>query len=419
MRGGTSMGTDRLIDIQSSLQQLQDSNTRRAVGLATADDVSIVLDPAQQLQLQQRNQQLLLLQSQQQLQPYAGSMQANNHAFQHLHLPYHSIAQQQHQLLLEQHAQHQRERLHTEQSRVARQVSQFLELQAVSDAQNRIQHQARNNPTTWSHLTGHHRADTLNFRDPFSAGFPFSNTMDRYRMLTQQTLPPTPLPPSISLYRPTDLTQLPYNNLASALMGGGHIALGQHIARDNIMTSAIGRQHGIPVDGIPFTLPVCIARHEDSVKLSSFQVLLRKQIDAFQASDDDITTHTRGRNKPIVLGQVGIRCRHCAYLPVSRRTKGSTYFPATVLGIYQAAQNMSTTHIQCGVCSEMPPELKREFAQHLACKVASSGAGRPYWAQSAKQLGLVDTEDGIQFIGSLRPGARLLVDNNNKEDVAK
>jgi hypothetical protein len=49
----------------------------------------------------------------------------------------------------------------------------------------------------------------------------------------------------------------------------------------------------------------------------------------------------------------------------------------------------------------MPEQIKREFARLMATKVASSGAGRPYWAESAKRLGLVDTEDGIRFFRDL------------------
>jgi hypothetical protein len=165
--------------------------------------------------------------------------------------------------------------------------------------------------------------------------------------------------------------------------------------------------------GIPASLPCILARPDDTLKLSSHQVLLRHQIEAFQASEDDISTHTRGRNKPITLGQVGIRCRHCAYLPVARRQKGSTYFPATTQGIYQAAQNMSTTHMQCGLCNEMPDSIKQEFARLLSTKVASSGAGRPYWAKAAKQMGLVDTEDGIRFIRDFKLGNLLLNEDSN------
>lgn len=177
------------------------------------------------------------------------------------------------------------------------------------------------------------------------------------------------------------------------------LSLSQALARGAQMAT-------LAPDGFPVSLPVILARPEDVLKLSSHQVLLRHQIEAFKASEEDVSTHTRGRNKAIMMGQVGIRCCHCAHLPVSHRQKGSTYFPASLLGLYQAAQNMSTTHMQCGLCSEMPDLIKHQFAQLLSTKVASSGAGRPFWAESAKKLGLVDTEDGIRFFRDLPSTSR-------------
>lgn len=159
---------------------------------------------------------------------------------------------------------------------------------------------------------------------------------------------------------------------------------------------------------IPQALPVCLARPLDAVKLSDHQSFLRQQIEVFQANEDDVSTHIRGRNKPITLGQVGIRCRHCAHLPIYKRQKGSTYFPANKLGIYQAAQNMSTSHIQCGLCSEMPATIKLEFVRLLEEKGQNchTGAGRPYWTKTATELGLVDTDEaGIRFIRDLPNGA--------------
>jgi hypothetical protein len=133
---------------------------------------------------------------------------------------------------------------------------------------------------------------------------------------------------------------------------------------------------------------------------------LRQQIEAFQATEEDVMTHTRGRNKPVQLGQVGIRCCHCSHVHISRRQKGSTYFPANKMGIYQAAQNMSTAHIQCGLCTEMPEAIKLKFMEIMSAKKSncSNGAGRPFWAQSTTQVGLVDTEEGIRFIRDLPPG---------------
>jgi hypothetical protein len=161
---------------------------------------------------------------------------------------------------------------------------------------------------------------------------------------------------------------------------------------------------------IPLSHPVCLAQSDDEYKLSDHQYFLRQQIEAFPATEEDVMTHTRGRNKPIHVGQVGIRCRYCAHIPVSRRQKGATYFPSNKLGIYQAAQNMSTAHIQCGLCTEMPEAIKLKFIEIMSARNmnCSNGAGRPYWAQSATQLGLIDTEEGIRFIRDVPPGIMIL-----------
>jgi hypothetical protein len=81
------------------------------------------------------------------------------------------------------------------------------------------------------------------------------------------------------------------------------------------------------------------------------------------------------------------------------RQKGSAYYPYTLLGLYQAAQNISATHLQNGLCSQAPEAIKNQFVLLFANRTFSSAAGRPYWAQAAKKLGLVDTEDGIRFVG--------------------
>lgn len=69
------------------------------------------------------------------------------------------------------------------------------------------------------------------------------------------------------------------------------------------------------------------------------------------------------------------------------------------MGIYQASQNMAATHMQSGICTCMPMEIKQELVALLSAKVANSGAGRPYWANTAKKLGLINTpNDGIRFL---------------------
>lgn len=51
---------------------------------------------------------------------------------------------------------------------------------------------------------------------------------------------------------------------------------------------------------------------DDKYWLSELQVYLRSDFaEAFGATEEDIAAPMHGRNKPIALGQVGIRCMHC------------------------------------------------------------------------------------------------------------
>lgn len=51
---------------------------------------------------------------------------------------------------------------------------------------------------------------------------------------------------------------------------------------------------------------------DDKYWLSELQVYLRSNFaEAFGATEEDIAAPMHGRNKPIALGQVGIRCMHC------------------------------------------------------------------------------------------------------------
>lgn len=51
---------------------------------------------------------------------------------------------------------------------------------------------------------------------------------------------------------------------------------------------------------------------DDKYWLSELQVFLRSSFaEAFAATEEDIAAPMHGRNKPIALGQVGIRCCHC------------------------------------------------------------------------------------------------------------
>jgi hypothetical protein len=154
------------------------------------------------------------------------------------------------------------------------------------------------------------------------------------------------------------------------------------------------------------SLPLVLSCSTDEIVLSKFQVFLRQHMEAFAATDTDVSSRIRGRHKQVLVHQVGIRCRHCSHIVPHQRAKGAVYFPSSTMGIYQAVQNMCTTHLQCGLCPEMPESIKTEFAQLIGTKTAgsSSSGGRAFWGRCAQQMGLVDTEKGIFVVGTIPEG---------------
>ena len=68
----------------------------------------------------------------------------------------------------------------------------------------------------------------------------------------------------------------------------------------------------------------------DERNLSQYQCLARRQMEIFEASSADAANNAQGRNRPILPGQIGIRCRHCYKLPPKQRKTGSVYYPNRV-----------------------------------------------------------------------------------------
>ena len=141
--------------------------------------------------------------------------------------------------------------------------------------------------------------------------------------------------------------------------------------------------------------PVVLYISCDDDSLSQYQCLVRKQIELFAAGREDVESNAQGRNRPIVMGQVGIRCRHCTMLPPKHRARGAIYYPAKLYGIYQAAQNMAAAHLG-EHCQHVPAPLRDDLTRHRDRK-SSAGGGKKYWAEGVRVLGVYEDEDGLRF----------------------
>lgn len=143
--------------------------------------------------------------------------------------------------------------------------------------------------------------------------------------------------------------------------------------------------------------------------LSPYQCLVRKHVQFFEAGPDDVAAIVRGRNKPILLGQVGVQCSHCAgvNIPPSQRAKGAMYYPGTLDGIYQAVQVLATVHL-LDTCRFVPDSLRKELIELRTKQQQQNNnpptkAGKGYWATTAEALGVYEDGHGrgLRFAPSI------------------
>jgi Fe-S cluster biosynthesis and repair protein YggX len=160
-------------------------------------------------------------------------------------------------------------------------------------------------------------------------------------------------------------------------------------------------------------MPYRLHTLKDSEHLSPIHCFVRRHVEFFVANKDDLTVPSPGRKTPVILGQVGIRCVHCAKLPVRERVKRSVCYPASVSGIYHSVSNMKFDHFLN--CKGLPVNEKTEFVRlRNSCqrgrkdssnsdvdqqlkKPGNSNSTAQFYHDSAMQLGLIDTDNGIRF----------------------
>lgn len=156
-----------------------------------------------------------------------------------------------------------------------------------------------------------------------------------------------------------------------------------------------GRRMTVSTDSGP-TKACALYMDCDVDNLSEYQCMVRKNIEIFEASASDLDSTAKGRNKPILLGQVGIRCRHCAWLDPRDKRKGAMFYPAKLSGIYQAAQSLASTHL-CHHCEHVPPDTRKLLLTLKEWK-SSAGGGKDYWSDSARVIGVCeDPERGLFY----------------------
>ena len=191
------------------------------------------------------------------------------------------------------------------------------------------------------------------------------------------------------------------------------------------------------------TVTIPVSDSGDVDYLNPLHCFVRRHIEFFVADANACSEPSPGRKSPVVVGQVGLRCIHCANLPPKQRVKRSICYPPSITGIYHAVSNMKFDHF--AICKGLPEASRQEFAdlrnscsrrgtatgstnctkqnktsttqttgvkpnKHLKgtkstsssdSSTGSSGVSTgQYYAESAASKGLVDSDIGIRFVGS-------------------
>ena len=152
-------------------------------------------------------------------------------------------------------------------------------------------------------------------------------------------------------------------------------------------------------------LPIPLASPADKDYLNQLHCFVRRHVEIFTADNEDIAAPAPGRRNRVLLGQVGIRCIHCAKLPLKDRVKRAVCYPPSVAGIYHSVSNMKFDHF--AICRGLPTRDREEFASLKSTCARRGTAGNSasrtmasstaqYYHNSALQLGLVDTPTGIR-----------------------
>jgi len=168
-------------------------------------------------------------------------------------------------------------------------------------------------------------------------------------------------------------------------------------AAPNAGVRTVQRQVGEAKAVIPLETPRTCGMDlpSDKSQLSGYQIMIRQQLEFFASQQDDIDYSVQGRKKKAKLGQVGIRCRHCANIPLRQRGRGACYYPRTFDSIYQAAQNMATNHLHAS-CNQIPPEIRQQLCE-LRDRRDTARGGKRYWSDACQALNLVEDEQGLRF----------------------
>lgn len=147
---------------------------------------------------------------------------------------------------------------------------------------------------------------------------------------------------------------------------------------------------------------ISLSLEQDEESLSPLHCFMRQFcLEAFTADTEDVSNPRYGRShgRSIEVGQVGIHCLHCKHLPYSNRPERAVCFPSSLKNIYHSIETWQRRHSL--VCHYIPSWIKNKMMELIRLSRSGAGGRRQYWEESARQLGMIDTDRGIRLIRPL------------------
>lgn len=160
-----------------------------------------------------------------------------------------------------------------------------------------------------------------------------------------------------------------------------------------------------------------LAAPNDESVLAPIHCFVRKNVEIFAATAEDVAAPAPGRKTRVTVGQIGIRCIHCTKLSPKERIKRAICYPPSISSIYHTVSNMKFDHF--GACRGISMDLKQEFAslrqptgKNVGKKVNSKTTAQYYIDSAFQDLNLVDSPTGIRA-GPIDSGSTILSARNS------
>ena len=138
------------------------------------------------------------------------------------------------------------------------------------------------------------------------------------------------------------------------------------------------------------------ASAKDVEFLSDRQCYVRSNfVELFTATKVDVSVrHSRGAQR-LHEGQIGIRCIYCVNVPQRERTERAVCYPSSISRIYQTVADMCRFHFK--TCPAIPDIIQQEYSNTKTTRPRGVGSPQAYWIDSARDLGLIDSDKGIRY----------------------